>query len=295
MNGLFTLFVLIFILLTSNMVLFPVVASNPTANEINNSNAQTPTTQVNEFDYIRLFTDIGIALITLLGGIFSARYIVNRWQTKKEISDLRKQILIAYADSFHNYATLMDNLVVKLVMEFAQLKNNNLSNKPILSKLLPWGYTFDDLNYYSDKVPKDENLTDFKDNVYEKKVIQQKFQNLTKANRETYIQFEVEKLNDFRNENEANFKKDFYETRKKLMGFKAYLGQYYEDSKNLISEFSAMWEYMMACYILLNKILISENEQQFIESLEKYNTSVEFLFDMMVNYERKLVIKNIKI
>lgn len=51
----------------------------------------------------------------------------------------------------------------------------------------------------------------------------------------------------------------------------------------------------MGCYILVNQIVNSENEQKFIELLKKYNTTTEFLFDMMINYERKLISKKIVI
>jgi hypothetical protein len=189
----------------------------------------------------------------------------------------------------------MDTFIAKLVMEFAQLKNNKPNNKTALSELLPWGFTFYDLNYYSNNFRKDKNLTNFKNDVYDEKVIKEKFKKLEDATNESYINFEPEKLKEFKHKNELNFQNDFYQTRNKLMGFKANLSQYYADSNNLSNEFSAMWEYMMACYILVNKILICEDEQKFIELLKKYNKLAEFLFDMMINYERKLISKKIVI
>ena len=265
--------------------------------ETNSSNIQTYS-QDYEQDFIRIIRDVGIPIITLLAGIISAKFIVGSWQKTKEISDIRKAILENYTNSFTNYITLMDTFVAKLVMEFAKLTNNKPSNKTALSELLPWGFTFKDLHDYSKKFHKyltDDNLKDYKNKVYEKNEIEEKFKSLGDANKESYIDFEHKKLNEFKNNNEAIFKNDFYQTRNKLMGFIANLSQYYKDSTHLSGEFSAMWEYMMACYILVNKILDSENEQKFIESVNEYNISAEFLFDMMINYERKLIDRKINL
>ncbi len=265
--------------------------------ETNSSNIQT-NSQESEQDYIRIFRDIGIPIITLLAGIISAKYIVGSWQKTKEISDIRKAILENYNNSFKNYITLMDTFVAKLVMEFAKLTDNKPANKTALSELLPWGFTFNDLHYSPKKFHKylkDDNLKDFKNKVYKKNEIEKKFKSLGDVNKESYIDFEYEKLNVFKNNNETIFKEDFFQTRNKLMGFIANLSQYYEDSTHLSGEFSAMWEYMMACYILVNKILDSENEQKFIESVNEYNISAEFLFDIMINYERKLIDRKINL
>jgi hypothetical protein len=56
-----------------------------------------------------------------------------------------------------------------------------------------------------------------------------------------------------------------------------------------------MWEYMMGCYILVNKIMISKDEEEFIKLLNQYNKSAEFLYDMMSNYEQKLISNKIVI
>jgi len=130
-------------------------------------------------DLYKTFTEIGIPLITLAGtlrgGVLSAKYIVGRWQTRKELSDIRRAILINYTNSFKNYITLMDTFVAKLVMEFAELISNKPSNKTTLSELLPWGFTFNDLDYYLHNVSKDRNLTNFKNKSYEDQVIKEKF------------------------------------------------------------------------------------------------------------------------
>lgn len=250
---------------------------------------------------LHTFRDIGIPLITLAGtlggGVLSARYIVGKWQTRKEISDIRKGILINYTNSFKNYVTLMDTFVAKLVMEFAEFTSNKSSNKTI-SELLPWGFTFNDMEFYSDKVPVHGKLTNYKNEKYDKAAITNKFEDLQVASSKgMYLNFDLNKLNEFKYKNEFSFKDDFYNTRSKVFEFKANLSQYYGEieSSALSDEFSAMWEYMMGCYMLVNRILFTTDEQGFIELLKKYNSLAEFAFDMMINFERKLISERIDI
>ena len=180
-------------------------------------------------------------------------------------------------------------------MEFAQLTNTKPTDKPALSELLPWGFTYNDLDYYSKKFLPDKNLTDFQNEVYKQEQIEDKFKKMEVVNKGSYVNFELKKLTQFRDKNEVKFNDEFYQTRNKLMGFTANLHQYYEDGAELAIEFSAMWEYMMGCYVLVNQILKSEDERKFIELLEKYNPLANFLFDMMLNFERKLISKGIDI
>lgn len=270
-------------------------ASIQNENETKYSNIQT-NNLVDEYNYFKMFTEIGIPIITLLAGIISAKYIVGSWQTRKEISDIRKEILKNYTLSFKNYVTLIDTFVAKLVMQFAKFTNDKPNNKTALSEILPWGYTYNDLNYYSKKVSTDSNLRDFKGEAYKEEIIKEKFEQLEDVNKKCYIDFESKKLDEFSDDNKE-FIKIFYQTRDKVLEFKASLAQYYKDDPNrtLVDEFDAMWEYMMGCYILVNKIMISKDEEEFIKLLNQYNKSAEFLYDMMSNYEQKLISNKIVI
>lgn len=296
MIALFKLILPILISLITSGILIPAVGvSIQNDNEVNSSNPQTTNNQVDEHDYSKTFTDSGIPLITLLGGILSARYIVGSWQTRKEISEIRKEILKNYGISFVNYVILMDTFVAKLVMEFAQLNRNRPDNKTALSKLLPWGFTFHDLICSSKEIPTNYNLRHFEDKCYTEDEIEQKFKNLNDENEDCYINFNSELLKHFRNKDGIAFKSNFYETRHESTKLTATISQYYEGNTNLLNEFNAMWEYMMSCYILVNRIMISKEEQEFINLLGKYNEYSEFLFDMMGNYEQKLISTNIRI
>ena len=116
-------------IITSDVVIFSVEASNQNNNGTNNSNEQTDS-QVDKYGYLQLVKDIGIPLITLLAGIISAKYIVGSWQKRKEISDLRKEILNDYTITFKNYVILMETFVLKLVLELVNIDNQNSLNKP---------------------------------------------------------------------------------------------------------------------------------------------------------------------
>ena len=63
----------------------------------------------------------------------------------------------------------MDTFVAKLVMEFAEFTSNKSSNKTRLSELLPWGYTFNDIEFYSNKVPANGKFTNYKNEKYKTK------------------------------------------------------------------------------------------------------------------------------
>lgn len=249
-----------------------------------------------DYDYYKIFIDVGIPLVTIVVGVFSAKYIVGSWQSGKDISDLRKGILGDYTISFKNFVVLIDTFVLKLVMQLLKTDNEN-PEKPRLSSLLPWEYTLNDLKYYSQKVPEDKNLIEFgiRPRPYKKKTIVKRFNDLYDENINCYIDFDSESLNKFRAENVPQFHKRFYDIRDEVTEFSARIRQYYDKSEPLYEEFSGMWEYMIGCYVLLNKILNSKTEEEFIALVNKYNSHAEFLFDMMLNFEQKLISEKIVI
>ena len=288
-------------IITSDVVIFSVEASNQNNNGTSNSNEQT--NKVDKYGYSQPFIDIGMPIITLLGGIISAKYIVGSWQKRKEISDLRKEILSDYTITFKNYVILMETFVLKLVIQLVKIDNQNSLNKPRLSNLMPWEYTYEDLIKYAKKVREDKNLIYFgKEHISKdekqciKELIAQKLEELYTENNNCYIDFSSEALDQFKKNNEPAFQERFYNTKDIVAGFSGRLSQYYKkDSGILNDEFSLMWEYMMGCYILVNKILKSKNEKEFFDSLRKYNKSARFLFDMMINFEKKLISRKIVI
>ena len=220
----FTLLVFICII-TSDVVIFSVEASNQNNNETNNSNEQTDS-QVDKYGYLQPVKDIGIPLITLLGGILSAKFIVGSWQTRKEISDLRKEILSDYTITFKNYVILLDTFVLKLVIQLVKIDNQILLNKPRLCKLMPWEYTYEGLIKYAKKIREVKNLIDFGNELlpedeepYKNETIVEKLEELYTENNNCYIDFSSQALNEFRKNSEPAFQARFYDTRDIVTGF----------------------------------------------------------------------------
>ena len=64
--------------------------------------------------------------------------------------------------------------------------------------------------------------------------------------------------------------------------------QHYYDDKELLLEFHAMWDYMMGNYFLIRKIKYIRNIE-LSELLQAYIKHMEFLHDIMLNFELKLM------
>ena len=168
---------------------------------------------------------------------------------------------------------------------------------------MPWEYTYKDLIKYANKIREGKNLIDIKEVIpedekqqYKKELIAQELEELCRENNNCYIDFSSQVLDKFKNNNEPAFQERFYNTKDIVAGFSGRLSQYYkEDSGILNDEFSVLWEYMMGCYILVNKILNSKSEEEFIDLLKKYNKSAKLLFYMMLNFEKKLIREKIVI
>ena len=117
--------------------------------------------------------DVITAIATIIAaviGVGGAGLVVNRWQKRKDLSEIRKGILHNYTISFKNHVNLMDNFVGELVMSYGKFSNPQPSttaprivsttNRKTLSHLLPWGYTYKDLEHYSQETGFD-NLKDW--------------------------------------------------------------------------------------------------------------------------------------
>jgi hypothetical protein len=74
---------------------------------------------------------------------------------------LEKDILNDYTITFKNYVILMETFVLKLVLQLVKINNQNSLNKPRLSNLMPWEYTYKDLMKYAKKIREGKNLIDF--------------------------------------------------------------------------------------------------------------------------------------
>ncbi len=73
------------------------------------------------------------------------------------------------------------------------------------------------------------------------------------------------------------------------------VNQYYENSARLLDNFTGMWEYMMACFVLINTIMYTENIHGFVEKINRYNESSYYLFYFLRWFEEKLISEKIEI
>jgi hypothetical protein len=237
------------------------------------------------------FTSI-TPIITAIIGIGGAKYVVNRWQTRKDISEIRKDVLRNYITSFKNHVNLMDKFVAELIMSYARFDCSPTMNEQKLSKLLPWGYTYGHLKRYSKTIEFD-NLRNWEGKIITKGDIQGKFTELDKHT-ECYIDFQIVPLKKFGLEY-VELQKQFYKSRPAVMEFKTLVHQYYVDSEKILENFSGMWEYMMACYILLNRIMSTGSRDEFLSTTKRYNESSYLLFDILRWVEKRLVDEKIEI
>jgi hypothetical protein len=231
-------------------------------------------------------------IITAGIGVGGARWVVSKWQTRKDISEIRKDVLRNYAMSFKNHVNLMDNFVAELIMSYAKFDNSPMSNGQELPELLPWGYTYKDLDYYSKKIAFDK-LQDWKGREITEEELRERFEKLEKFAK-CYIDFQAAPLKKFGLEY-LELKMNFYKSRPAVMEFRSLVNQYYGNSAKLLDNFTAMWEYMMACYVLINRVMYTESREDFVEKIDRYNECSYYLFYILRWFEEKLVNESMEI
>src|SRR3954447_9579838 len=119
---------------------------------------------------ISLIVPIITAGIALVG----TKWVVSDWQKRKDKSEIKKEILKNF-NFFKNRALLMDNFVAELISKYAKFENSltakeHRAQMPVrvrpkehrLSNLLPWHWSYEDLDYYSEQMDYREDLTNSK-------------------------------------------------------------------------------------------------------------------------------------
>jgi hypothetical protein len=152
---------------------------------------------------IKLIVPI-IAAGIALGG---AKWVVSDWQKRKDKSEIKKEVLKNF-NFFKNRALLMDNFIAELISKYAKFDNpltakEHRTQMPVrvrpkeqrLSKLLPWHWSYEDLDHYSTEMTW-KDLTDFKDNTIAPETITQGIKTLEKLT-ECYIDFQKPPLEVF--------------------------------------------------------------------------------------------------
>jgi len=232
-------------------------------------------------------------IITAIIGVVSAKLIVSKWQTRKDISEIRKEVIRNYTISFKDHVNLMDTFIAELIMSYAKFVDSHKTDGQRLSELLPWGYTYKDLIEYSKK--KDlANLQDWRGKNITTEKLRKRFETI-KESTEFYIDFQnLPPLNKFKLKY-RELQNKFYKGRPAIMEFSSLVNQYYVKPGMLLSNFSAMWEYMMACFVLINKIMYTENIPCLVKNIKIYNDCSYYLFYFLSWFEEELISKKIEI
>jgi hypothetical protein len=226
-------------------------------NNITESDKNKPTkiSSIEDEYWFPIVKDVIVPLIIGIFGIASAGLIVNKWQKKKDISSIRSQVLSDFQGSHKDYIVMMDTFVAKILLKCYTIDNSKLPTQKKLTDLLPFGY---DVGAAKDKI---EN------HIFQFSNIQQ---------HKDYIEKEFD-----------TFEKDFFSRRKLVTKFFSGLRQYFKNGTNLNSELDALWEekIMYAHILILNMMRSINNEQDFIDSLEKFKECIQKAFEDIKHYD----------
>jgi len=160
-----------------------------------------------------------------------------------------------------------------LLRVVAKLDNSRTTKEHRVSELLPWLFSYEDLDYYSEKMDYGDHLKSFKNESITREMIKHRIKTLKELT-ECYIDFKEPPLKRFCPQF-TEFKKKFYNYSAD-QEFRPLAELYYVEpfSKGttfgeIFSEnFNGMWEIMMSCYTLVNMIMYSTNEDEFVQRIE---------------------------
>jgi len=205
-------------------------------------------------------------------GTLGTRYIVNRWQEKKETSEIRKEVLRNYQESIKDYLVLMETFVAKIVFRSVTIGTTPTDAKGIrmntMRDLLPYGYTYELPSDYAVEVQNQTFL----------------FSNRS------------EKLNnDFTNLEFLKFEKEFFNKRASITKFTSGVRQYYQNGRDLSSKLDDLWNRIMILHILLHIMISAKQDDDFVSLLQQFNTSIDKLFNDVVEYDYTLADESIKV
>lgn len=226
-------------------------------NNITESNKNKPTkiSSIEDEYWFPIVKDVIVPLIIGIFGIASAGLIVNKWQKKKDISSIRSQVLSDFQASHKDYIVMMDTFVARILLKCYTIDNSKLPTQKKLTDLLPFGY---DVGAAKDKI--ENHIFQFSNIKQHKDYIEKEFD---------------------------NFEKDFFSRRILVTKFFSGLRQYFKNGENLNSKLDALWEekIMYAHILILNMMRSNNNEQDFIDTLEKFKECIEKAFKDIRYYD----------
>lgn len=267
----FFISIIIFLFFTNSLIY--VTFAQTDLNNITNSHKDKPTktTSVEDEYWFPMLKDVTVPLIIGIFGIFSAGWIVNRWQKKKDISSIRSKVLSDFQESFKDYIVMMDTFLAKILFKCYTLDNSKSVNKRKLTELLPYGYDIE-----SDENKIDNKINDIDNLIFDFSSVQKN-------------KFAIE--NDF-----IDFEKEFFNRRILITKFSSGLRQYYKDGDSINKEFDKLWETkIMYSHVLIHIMMRAEDEGKFIEILEKIKGCIEDAFKTIKEYDKILSEQEIEI
>lgn len=262
-------------------------------------------TEMDIFDpiYKQIFEnpEIVAALISVMVGTIIANAMVQHWTNKKERNEKRRKVLDNYFYELKKPVNLMDNFIDKLSIYLSSLdETNGLSDEGKLSEYLAWSYTYDELEYFKDKVPpfkKYSGVIQEEEVNYTEDDISKFFEDLDDEISEWIIDtndLTSEQKSEIKKEFEQ-FEKEFHDIQLKSLEFSISLRQYYTD-KTLMGEYHAMFEYMMGSFFIIRKIInCLDDKEKILDLVLSYKKNSNFLHDMMIDFESKLIAGDLQI
>jgi NADH:ubiquinone oxidoreductase subunit 5 (subunit L)/multisubunit Na+/H+ antiporter MnhA subunit len=243
--------------------------SNLTKNTNSSDEKNDNNTAVNQL--IQLTAVLGSIAIGTLG----TRYIVSNWQEKKEISEIRREILKNYQESIKDYLVLMETFVAKVVFRSVSISNAANDKGTLINgfgemhEMLPYGYTYG------------LSSVCFVESVQN--------QTFLFSNRS-------EKTNkDFTNSEFMKFEEEFFSKRASITKFTSGVRQYYQNGRDLSSKLDDLWNRIMILHILLHIMISAKQDDDFVSLLQQFNTSIDKLFNDVVEYDYTLADESIKV
>jgi hypothetical protein len=195
----------------------------------------------------------------------------------------------------------MDNFIDKLLIYLSSLdEKNGLSNGKKLSEYLAWTYTFQDLEYFKDKVPPFktyDSVIQGKKTNYTKNNISNYFKELQEENSKWIINTDnlTSKQKDEIKKVFNEFENEFHDIQINSVEFFISLRQYYTD-KTLMLKYHARFEYMMGSFFIIRKIPdYLDDKKKILDLVSSYNKNSNFLHAMMIDFESKLIVGKLKI
>jgi hypothetical protein len=255
--------------MTFLVFLFPFFIYMSHAEEVNLTNNSNSTLDKNDNNNVvnQLIQITGV-LGSIVIGTFGTRFIVNNWQERKEISEIRKEILKNYQESIVDYLVLMETFVAKIVLRYVSTNDKGVRINR-LNELLPYGFTYE--------LPSDFTTKEIHHQTFS-------FPDRNEKNNQEFLDSEFKK-----------FEQQFLSKRTSVTKFTSGVRQYYQNGKDLYKQLEALWNKIMISHILLHMMMRAQEEKDFISLAKDFKSSIEVCFNDTTELEDALAKAKIKV